>query len=139
MTLSLNKIKNLRITGSPITTGSLILENNILVTGHENGVVVSWNIENNERHILYTCSSAITTINSSKKNELIIGSQDGHIVLLKLNGDYEVLQTATYNTGHMTCKSQWLNENSFIASSNYGEIFVFLRDAQSKWSKKKVT
>ena len=55
------------------------------------------------------------TINSSKKNELIIGSQDGHIVLLKLNGDYEVLQTATYNTGHMTCKSQWLNENSFIA------------------------
>jgi WD40 repeat protein len=126
------------LAGSIVTTGVFFPDDKILVTGHENGVVVSWELESGKYHILYTCSSKIQTITCSKRKELLVGSHGGHVIVLKLDGSFTVIRPPTYSVHSRVWKSIWLHDDAFMISSTYGDLSIFERDTKGNWSEKKL-
>lgn len=123
---------------SLVTTGVLFPVEKILVTGHENGLVVLWDLSSGKYRILYACSSEIRTITCSSKKEILVGSHGGHIVILQLDGSFTVVQTPTYSVHSRVWKSLWLHNDAFVTSSTYGELNLFERDSYGHWSSKKL-
>lgn len=124
---------------SPATTGALFLDQGILVTGHENGVVSIWKLSGGmpEPHKLYECSSKIQTISRSPRNEIALGSHGGDIVVLSLDGRVTVLDEPTHSVNSRVWRSLWLSENAFVTSSTYGEIKLFKRSGD-RWDREQL-
>lgn len=138
MTVSSSVLTKFPIGGASVTTGVLFVDEQNLITGHENGVVVSWDLRSDRHRVLYTCSSEIKTISCSDNKELIIGSHGGHIVVLRPNGDYTVIHPPTHNVHDRVWKSLWLDNDSFMTSSTYGELNIFRRNRGETWSGEKL-
>ena len=117
---------------SPVaTTGVFFPAKGMLVTGHENGVVVLWDLsKGGEPRKLFECSSKIETISSSPKDEWVLGSHAGDIVVFSPDGRPTVVELPTYEVHSRIWKSVWLNENAFAVSSTYGEIRLFVRSGE---------
>jgi len=138
MATSVSHLTKFPTAGSLVTTGVFFPEDKILVTGHENGVVVSWELESGKYRILYACSSKVQTITCSKRKELLVGSHAGHVVVLKLDGGFTVIRPPTFSVHSRVWKSIWLHDDAFMVSSTYGDLGIFERDAKGNWSEKKL-
>lgn len=121
---------------SEATTGVFFPEDNLLVTGHDNGVVFLWNLSGGSPRKLYECSTKIETVTASEKQELAIGSHSGEIVVLSIERPgYTIVQPAAYGVRNRVWRSLWLQDDAFITSSTYGLLNVFRKEADSKWTK----
>jgi WD40 repeat protein len=124
---------------SPVaTTGVFFPDDKVLITGHENGLVVQWTLQNGGKPLkLYECSSKIETITCSPKKELVVGSHSGDVVVLTPGGSPTVVEPPAYGVHSRVWKSLWINENAFIVSSTYGEVKLFVRSA-NQWTREKL-
>ena len=124
---------------SPVaTTGVFFPTKGVLITGHENGVVVLWDLSGGGGpRKLYECSSKIETISSSPRNELVIGSHEGDVVVLSPDGHATVVELPAYGVHSRIWRSVWLNEDAFVVSSTYGEIRLFVR-SDEQWISSKL-
>lgn len=122
---------------SEVTTGVLLLEERRLVTGHENGLVVMWNLDNGEFRKLYECSSKIETITLSEKKRAVIGSHLGDVVVMSLADpeDREVLQYASSSTRNRVWSSLWIDNDALVTSSTYGVVNLFEK-SPTGWTSK---
>ena len=121
-----------------VTTGVYFPEKGILVTGHENGIVALWDVSGkNSFRVLHDCRSEILTISSSSKCEFVVGSHQGEIVVLSLDGHKEIVEAPSYGVKRRIWSSVWLDDNSFVVGQTYGEVNLFKR-SQRQWTKEKL-
>jgi len=59
----------------------------------------------------------------------VVGSHQGDVVVLTLNGVAIVLEPLGYSVHSRIWKSLWIDENAFVASSTHSEVKLFVRDA----------
>jgi len=115
------------------TTGILLIENNVLYTGHDTGFVVEWNIETNEYKILLESDSDVRSI-SHHENKLAIGYRSGGLYIIDLN-NYEilVLQEPEHSKYKRVWKTIWLNNNNLLVTSTYGDIKLYTFDNNNEY------
>lgn len=123
---------------SPATAGVFLHDENILVTGHDNGLVYLWNLSDGSNRRLFSCASKIHTIACSSKKELVIGSHYGDLAVVKLDGRNEIIKPATGTTEARVWRCEWIDDNKFVMTSTYGEVAFFARNALGNWNKKNV-
>lgn len=124
--------------GSPATAGVFLHDENLLVTGHDNGLVYLWNLSDGSNRRLFSCSSKIHTIACSSKKELVIGSHYGDLALVNLDGKSEIIKPAKGTVAARVWRCEWIDANQFVMTSTYGEVAFFVRDALGNWEKKNV-
>ncbi len=120
------------------TTGVFFPESNVLITGHDNGVVLLWKLSGGDPETLFECSSKIETISRSPAGEIVIGSHLGDIVVLTLDKKLTVLQKPTYSVNSRVWRSLWLGKDAFVVSSTYGEVKLFKR-TDGSWKEEQLT
>jgi len=117
------------------SSGVLMVNKNLLITGHENGLVVKWDLNLKSSEILYRFDSEVGTISLSKDNKLAIGSHAGDLIVITFEPSkvIEVIQEATYNKQDRVWRTTWV-EDSILTTSTYGVMNV-LRKVEGKWRK----
>ncbi len=110
--------------------GVLLPEQNILITGHNNGYVVRWDLKSKQYEILYQCNSPIETISKSTKNEIAVGCNSGlsFTFTLEKPNNQNILQEATYSKATRVWRSVWISPDRLLVSSTYGVLNLFQRD-----------
>ena len=123
----------------PVATAGVFLPNeNILVTGHSNGLVFSWNVTDGSNKRLYSCSDKITTISCSSNKELVVGSHSGDLVVVGLDGKFSVVKHVKGTVQDRVWRCKWINADAFVMTSTYGEVAFFSRDRHGNWTKENV-
>lgn len=119
------------------TTGVLLSEDNLLITGHLNGLVIRWDITKGTREILYKCTSKIETISCSDEKEIVVGSHAGHLFVLDLKKPkiLDTIQEPTYNVHSRVWRTLYPKKNSVIMTSTYGVMNLLLRGTDGQWVK----
>lgn len=119
----------------PVSTGALLLERNILITGHENGLVVRWDITEGKHSKLFDFHSPIRTISYSEDNEIAIGCHSGGLVVLPLDNPEkgETLQEPQYSKFSRVWRTVWTGKDRLIMTSTYGVVKSFNRIEPSAW------
>ena len=121
--------------GQVATAGAFLKKENLLITGHANGLVNLWDLNNNSSKRLASCSSEIRTIACSEKNQLVIGTQYGDIVIATLDGNTKTIWHGKNTKLDRVWKCRWIDENKFVITSSYGEVSFFSKDIYGKWQK----
>jgi len=120
---------------SPVTTGVLLLRNNVLITGHENGTVIRWSIQKKDSSRLYDCKSPVRTISCSDGNEIAVGCNSGGLVVIPLDKveERKILREPTYDKYGRVWRTTWPTKDKLIMTSTYGELRSFDRVASGRW------
>lgn len=124
--------------GPNVTAGVFLYDGQLLVTGHTNGLVLLWNLRDKTCRKLYSCSDIIQAISCSPKNELVIGSHAGDLVIVTLDGNVSTIKPGAKTVQDRVWKCEWINENKFVMTSTYGEIAIFTRDSSGNWNKENI-
>jgi len=120
----------------PVTTGVLLLRNNVLITGHENGFVIRWDIQQKKKYSeLYNCKSPVRTISSSDDNEIAVGCSSGGLVVIPLDKpkEMEIIRKPTYDKYGRVWRTIWSGKDKLIMTSTYGELRSFDRIGPHRW------
>jgi len=117
------------------TEGVLFLERNILITGHENGFLVKWNLKDGSYKILFKSDSPVTTISQVGQKKIAIGYHSGGFYVIDLDNDtqVEMLREPKYSVNSRIWKSIWIDQSNLLLTSTYGEITPF-RDVNGRWN-----
>ncbi len=117
-----------------VTAGILLPDEKCLITGHVNGFVVKWNIENNSHKILLDSDSPVRTISCSKDRKIAVGYHSGGLHILGLDDEYNVtLRKPTHNKNHRVWRTLWTSNRNLLITSTYGEITSFSFDTREGW------
>jgi len=118
----------------PVTTGILLLERNTLITGHENGFLVKWDMGDGSHQILFESDSAVTTISYSGSNRIAVGYHSGGLYVIELDDGHHVktLREPKYSTASRVWRTLWPNNENLLLTSTYGEITPF-HESDEKW------
>lgn len=116
--------------------GILLTEKNILITGHNNGFVVKWDLFSKKYDILHQCASPVETISKSEKNEIAVGCNSGLLFTFTLESParQNIIQEATRTKATRVWRSAWVSDDSLLVSSTYGVLNLFIR-AGEQWLK----
>lgn len=110
----------------PVTTGVLLLEQNFLITGHENGFVVKWELETGSHEILFESDSKVTTISYSGEHKIAVGYHSGGLYLIELETKRVViLRKPKYNIESRVWRTNWPTPGNLLLTSTYGELTTF--------------
>ena len=118
-----------------ITSASLLNDPNIVVTGHKNGFLAIWKIGQKEPIKKYNLQSKIECITVSSENKVLIGCNSGDIYFLDPEGKYEYLRVRKGSQNKFTrvWRLKWIEKNSFIATSTFGNVLFFKRSVEGLW------
>jgi len=121
-----------------VTAGAFLREENILLSGHENGFVLLWDLKNKKHSKLYECNSPVRAISCSTNKEIAVGCDSGILVLLRPIGGTkpEILQEASYSKHSRVWRIVWIGKDTLVATSTYGTIKCFTRSTTSGWAVK---
>jgi len=100
------------------------LEKGVLITGHENGFVVKWKIEDSSHQILFKSDSAVTTISFSGNEKIAVGYYSGGLYVIHLEGkdDVVTLRQPKYAVSERIWRTLWPDEENLMIASTYGEL-----------------
>lgn len=115
------------------TTGILLLERNTLITGHENGFLVEWNIIDGSYQILLKSDSPVTTVAYSGSNRIAVGHHSGGLFVLDLNDKtkVETLRIPKYSVNSRIWRTLWPTDQNLLLTSTYGEITSFYESGEN--------
>jgi len=118
----------------PVTTGVLLLDRNILITGHENGFLVKWNIRDNSYKILLESDSPVTTVSYSGEKRIAVGYHSGGLYVIKLDEGYQAktLRRPKHTVASRVWRTLWSDTKNLLLTSTYGEITPFC-ESNGKW------
>jgi GTPase SAR1 family protein len=119
----------------PVSSGVLLRERNALITGHENGLVVRWDINKGEYSVLLDCNSPVRTLSYSGDNEIAVGCESGGLFVLRLdNAEKGVcLQEPQYSKYSRVWRAIWIKKDMLIITSTYGVVKIFNRTSPNSW------
>lgn len=119
------------------TTGLFLSDKQLLITGHENGMVVQWSTSKTKPEILHRCYSKIETMSvSPKESEIAVGCNSGLLFTFDLKSPKKrhVIQEASDSVLARVWRSVWPFDDVLVTSSTYGEIRVWKRDHEARWT-----
>jgi len=113
-----------------VTTGVLFHDEKILITGHENGYLMKWNLDTGEKEILHECSSTIETISKSPSKEILVGCNSGLFFSFSLSSPKQknILQEPEYSKFSRVWRSVWPTENNILQTSTYGGFYHYSKE-----------
>ena len=117
-----------------VTTGILILEKNMLITGHENGFIVQWETNTGNHKILHECKSSVTAISKSPNDRVLVGCHSGYLFYFSLSDPDQktTLQNAKDTIASRIWRTVWPDENNLITTSTYGGLYLNQKE-NSEW------
>jgi GTPase SAR1 family protein len=119
-----------------ITSGAVLFDDRTLLTGHDNGSIVRWNLDDGSFEILFKGTSPVETLAVSPQNEVAVGYHSGLLFIFPAEEPrkQKVIQDATYSRFSRVWRISWVDSNRFIATSTYGTINLFKRGSDRNWS-----
>ncbi|HEX9830639.1 MAG TPA: TIR domain-containing protein [Thermodesulfobacteriota bacterium] len=107
--------------------GILLPEQDILITGHNNGYVVRWDLASKQYEILHQCASPVETLSKSAKNEIAVGCNSGLLFTFNLTrpNEQNIIQEAAHTKATRVWRSTWVSADSLLVSSTYGVLNLF--------------
>lgn len=120
----------------PIKSASVLNDDGIVVTGHVNGFLALWRIGQKDPINKFYLGSEIECITISPKNMVLIGCHSGDIYLLDSEGPYDVkcIRKGKQDKFSRIWRLKWVNDNSFIATSTFGNVLNFKRSREGLWN-----
>lgn len=118
-------------------TGVFLPDKKILVTGHTNGFVTKWRLDDESPpEVIRECSSSVETIAISNKKEVAVGCNSGLLFVFPLENPkaQTTLQDPTYDVHSRVWRTAWTGDNSLVATSTYGVINVYVRGDKGEWT-----
>lgn len=117
-----------------LTSGEFFLDDDHIMTGSENGIVMLWNLEEKSKKIIRKMSSKINTISSSENKNILIGADSGEIVVSNFDNlsEFQQIQTGKFNVRSRIWKSLWLTDDKIIITGTYGKIKLFIEE-EGNW------
>lgn len=120
-----------------VTAGILLPDKKYLITGHVNGFVVKWDVENNHHKVLFRSDSPVRTISCSKDKKIAVGYHSGGLYILGLDEKSEViLGNPTHHKHNRVWRTLWTSNENLLITSTYGEISSFVFNPKGEWKKK---
>lgn len=118
----------------PATTGVLLLDRKLLLTGHKNGFLVKWNLENGNYHILFKSDSPVMSVSFSGENRIAVGYHSGGLYVIELDAESKVktLRRPQYSVSSRVWRTLWLDNRNLLLTSTYGELTPF-HESNGKW------
>lgn len=108
---------------SSVTSGMLLSNSSILITGHSNGYVVQWTLKDSDSKVLFECGSKVETISVSPSNEIAVGVNSGLLFTFTIDRqERNIIFKASYFTSDRIWKTKWLSNTILLASSTYGVL-----------------
>lgn len=119
-----------------IKSASLLNDDSIVVTGHKNGFLALWRIGQKDPIKKFNLRSEIECITISSKNKVLIGCNSGDIYFLDSEEPYEVtlIRKGERDKFSRIWRLKWVDDNSFIATSTFGNVLNFKRSHEGLWN-----
>jgi len=110
---------------SQITTGLFDPLTKLLITGHENGSVLTWNIDDGSYEKLLSSKTDVRTISASENGHISVGYRSGSFFIVNLaDGEVKYSQIPGDNRFNRIWNSVWIDNDDIILTSTYGKIRV---------------
>ncbi|EQB64875.1 MAG: hypothetical protein AMDU3_IPLC00004G0453 [Thermoplasmatales archaeon I-plasma] len=120
----------------PVTTGILLPEKQLLVTGHQNGSIFMWNMKNGQYKEKQISSSKVETISFSSNEKLLIGCEFGILVIIS-GPEYESIEYLLNEGGgphNRVWRATSLDNDSVVSTSTYGGIRL-IKKINNEWDR----
>ena len=120
----------------PVSTGALLQDRGLLITGHSNGLLIQWQLKDKSHKVLHECASPVETISVSVKGEVAVGCNSGLLFVFHIDAPSKktVLQEPTYSVLSRVWRTLWVSENDLISTSTYGVVSLIKR-TQEEWER----
>jgi WD40 repeat protein len=120
-----------------VTTGVFISKENLLVTGHQNGLVIKWDTNKGTYDVLFKCPSKIETISLVESRKIVVGSNAGNLLIIDLENpkNPEIIQEATYSVHSRVWRALSPKPDSIMMTSTYGVVNLLRKHAGDQWEK----
>src|SRR2546426_5025072 len=119
---------------APVTTGLLFQDKGILFTGHENGLIVEWQLRGGQHRVLHDCASTVESISAFSSDELVVGCNSGLLLTLPTTSSAgpTIIQEATKSKYARVWRVLRPEKDIIVASSTYGTVNLYQRN-QASW------
>lgn len=119
----------------PALAGALIAEDGLLITGHRDGLIVRWNLEDSSYKILYDCSSPVHSVSLSSNKEIAVGCYSGFLFVFPLNApeNQNIIQQPINDVHSRVWRVIWVSPTRLFATSTYGVLNVITKDESNMW------
>lgn len=121
-------IKKLKGRDSKILTFKINSLNTFILVSYEDGSIIKWDIETGEKLFeLEPSSSKITSIDINKKDQLLIGTSDGKVILLDSLTGRELISFMSFNN------DEWISitPDGYYQSSINGDYYINVRNGMN--------
>lgn len=112
-----------------ITAGCLLSDNKTLITGHQNGYVVKWNLDNPKPVIIHRTSSVVYSIIQLNDGDIYVGCKAGDLYRI-FGSDLSQKDLLCEPTGAVhdrVFRIADLLDGSILTSSTYGSLSIFTK------------
>lgn len=118
-----------------ITVGSLLPHDGVLITGHESGLLLKWDLATRKHSIIRQCESAIETISTSPQKEVAVGCHSGLLFTFHLDAPDKVniVQEASSSVFSRIWRSTWYSHDTLVTTSTYGKMKVWQK-LKDEWT-----
>lgn len=109
-----------------ITTGTMF-DDKTLITGHQNGFVVRWDLEKGDPSVIFSSNSPVNAISCLEKR-IAVGYFSGGLYLLEPTDKGFInkeLRKPKNTVNSRIWRLAWINSSNLLLTSTYGEISSF--------------
>lgn len=120
-----------------VTAGVFLAKKNLLVTGHQNGLIIKWDTNSRAHDLLYRCPSEVESISWVDDKKIVAGSHAGDLLVISLENpkDLDILQEATYSKHSRVWRTLSPDPDSILMTSTYGVVNLLHRETNDHWEK----
>lgn len=117
-----------------ITAGAFLPDEQMLITGHETGILLKWDLATKKYSVIRQCESPIQTISVSSRKDIAVGCHSGLLVVfsVKMPEKAEIVQEAGSSVFSRIWKCTWASEDVLVTASTYGKMTSW-RKLHDKW------
>lgn len=120
-----------------VITGVFLPNENLLITGHQNGLVIKWDTTKTTYDLLYKCPSKVETISCIDDNKIVVGSNAGNLLVIDLENPKspDVIQEATYSVHSRVWRTFSPRSDGLVVTSTYGVMNLLDKKPSGQWEK----
>ncbi len=117
---------------APVTSGVLFQDKGLLFTGHENGLVVEWELQGGQHRVLYDCGTYVESISAFSSDELVVGCISGLLITVPTASPEKssIIQEATNTKYARVWRVLRPEDDVIVTSSTYGVLNLYRRVKQ---------
>jgi hypothetical protein len=123
--------------GFPQVTTGILIDENTLISGHQNGFVVKWDIKSGNYAILFQGNSSVTTMSANEnKNKIAVGYHSGGLYIVELSEKNHLIHTlrqSKFTINSRVWRVLWVDDKNILLTSTYGELTPF-KEVNGNWN-----